>query len=135
MNGIAKTSIRIAPPNSIVFISDPRSEVIPKIDKRSRAIWATPSCLAVGCLAAQDGETELTVFAGDAANEAARDIANKADFDQTFDGILDTPRQTLSVSTSERQVLLQVAVPTRTTRVRVLTDHPTEPERVVVLIN
>lgn len=70
-----------------------------------------------------DGETELTVSTEDTVPEAP-----------AFDGILDTPNKAVEVSTSEKQILMRCDVASRFTRVRVWTDHPTEPEKVFVTL-
>ncbi|MET0877722.1 MAG: hypothetical protein ABWY14_11330, partial [Tardiphaga sp.] len=117
---------------SIFFISDPVIEVVPKVDGRTPTVWATPSCLVVGCLMFQDGETELTLLAGEEADRAAPLLVADREMEQVFEGSLETPGNVLVVSTSEKQVL-RLTVPSVTTRVRVWTNHPTEPEKITVL--
>jgi hypothetical protein len=127
--------ITIAPPHSIFFISDPDIEVVPKIDGRTPTIWATSSCLVIGCLMFQDGTTDLTLLAGEEADRGAVRLAGDREFDRVFDGMLQSPGKRLVVSTSEKQVLLKLAVPAANSRIRVWTNHPTEPEKIVVLVN
>ena len=129
------TKITVAPPHSMFFVSDPDIEVIPKIDGRTPSIWATTSCLAIGCLMFQDGETELTLLAWDEADRAVATLAADRAFSQVFDGLLETPNKRLAISTSENTVLLWLPVFVSNSRVRVWTNHPTEPERIFVLVN
>ncbi|NVN87020.1 MAG: hypothetical protein HXX15_13145 [Rhodopseudomonas sp.] len=118
-----KQSVRIAPPNSLFFLEDPSGGKSPEIDDRPVRIWSTRSCIIVACLCFVDGETEF-----DASTSAADVPSTPA----AFDGILDTPSGIVEVSTSEREVLLRCDVGTHVTRVRVWTDHPTEPEHIHV---
>ena len=125
--------IAVAPPHSMFFISDPANEVVPKIDGRNPTVWATPSCVVVGCLMFQDGETELTLLAGEQAERAAPLLVADEQMEQVFEGGLETPGNVLIVSTSEKQILLRLTVPSVTTRLRIWTNHPTEPEKITVL--
>ncbi|MET0724516.1 MAG: hypothetical protein ABWY64_27315 [Tardiphaga sp.] len=133
MSFATTVTIKVAPAHSIFFISDPAYEVVSKVDGRTPTVWATPSCLAVGCLMFQDGETELTLLAGEEADRAAPLLVADREMEQVFEGSLETPGNVLVVSTSEKQVLLRLTVPSVTTRVRVWTNHPTEPEKITVL--
>jgi hypothetical protein len=116
------TSIKIAPPNSLLLVSDREGGTVPEIT-RERRLWFTPSCIAIGCLAFMDGETEVTL-----AN--TRDV--HSDNEPAFDGVLETPSRTVIVWTVERKTLLEAAVDGRRTRVRVWTNHPMEPDKVAI---
>jgi hypothetical protein len=70
-----------------------------------------------------DGETELIVSDQEVLAGAP-----------AFDGMIDTPSKALEVSTSERQILLRCEVASYLTRVRVWTDHPSEPEKIFVAL-
>jgi hypothetical protein len=72
-----------------------------------------------------DGETEFIL--SDSADDAPKD-------DSAFDAVLDTPSRVVEVSTSEREILLHRDVPSHFTRVRIWTDHPTEPEHILVVL-
>jgi hypothetical protein len=69
----------------------------------------------------QDGETKITL--GQALETKDR---------PALDGFLDTPRLTVAVWTVEWQRLLEMKVPTTRTRIRIWTNHPTEPNEVYV---
>lgn len=117
-------TIKISPPNSILFISDGRSGVAPQITKEKR-IWATSSCVAVGCLMEQDGPTEVTL--GQADEIRSQEIP-------AFDGFLETPRRTVLVSTSENRSILEKNVTSERTRLRIWTNHPSEPDKVIIAL-
>lgn len=70
-----------------------------------------------------DGETRVTL--GDA-------VAVNAIDPPAFDGILDTPSHTVILSTVEHKTILHSAVPNIQTRVRIWTNHPTEPDQVLI---
>ena len=70
-----------------------------------------------------DGPTEVTL---DAATNV--DPGNAP----VFDGSLETPSRTVVASTVDRKPLLRVSVPGNQTRVRIWTNHPMEPDKVVV---
>jgi hypothetical protein len=114
--------IRVAPPNSLLFISDENGGTTPNITREGR-LWSTPSCVAVGCLAFMDGVTEVSI--GQAKEVSVADAL-------VFDGNVETPSRLLVVSTSDRRQLLKFATPFRNTRVRIWANHPTEPNRVSI---
>jgi hypothetical protein len=119
------SSVKIAPPNSLIFISDVDGGVVPDPDRiaRTAGIVSTDSCVAVCCLAEMDGKTEITM--GPAAEIKLSD-------NPAFDGMLSTPTRTLVVSTVDWQKLLEATVPTQQTRLRVWTNRRREPDKVSV---
>ena len=84
-------------------------------------IGSTPSCIAVGCLMYQDGETKVTLG-----------HQHRNDGRPAFDGYLDTPHRKVAVWTIEWDMVLETSVPTTRTRIRVWTNHPTEPDDIGV---
>ena len=115
-------SIRIAPTNSLIFVSDSDGGVGPDF-VRGLSILSTSSCISVACLMWQDGETELTLGP-----------ANRVDPGgiPAFDGSLETPNRAVIVSTVERRTVLSANVPDRRTRVRIWTNRVQEPDVVIV---
>ena len=91
-------SIMISPPNSLLFISDPDGGTAPQITRGPR-MWATPSCIAVGCLAFMDGETAVTL--GTACEVDPGGIP-------AFEGLLETPNRAVVVSTVEKEAILEM---------------------------
>lgn len=118
-------TIKIAPPNSLIFVSDAQGGSIPDPDKiaREAGITATHSCIAVCCLAEMDGKTEITIGLADEVDPGKK---------PEFDGTLATPTRTIVVSTAESEMVLEANVPTVQTRMRIWTNRPKEPERVIV---
>ncbi len=118
-------AISIAPPNSLIFVSDPNGGSVPDPDKiaREAGITATDSCVVVCCLAEMDGKTEITMGLADDVDPGG---------DPGFDGILATPTRAVVVSTVGFDTLLEANAPNLQTRIRVWTNKPKEPDKVVV---
>jgi hypothetical protein len=113
---------RVAPPNSLLFISDPNGGVGPEYVK-GKLVLATSTCISVGCRAFIDGETQ--VFLGSASElDPGRPPA--------FDGMIETPNRKVVVSTVEHETILEILVPGTRTHVRIWVDHPTEPDNVII---
>jgi hypothetical protein len=115
-------SIKIAPPNSLLFVSDPNGGSTPAITGNDM-IWATTSCVAIGCLAFMDGETDVTLGRGTEVDPGMTPV---------FDGILDTPSRAVVVGTSERKNVLRSTTESTNTRIRIWTNRRIEPARVIV---
>jgi hypothetical protein len=114
--------VRIAPINSLLFISDIEGGMVPDFLRGSR-ILSTDSCISVGCLMWQDGETEVTL--GDAAAVGPKRNA-------AFDGMLDTPNLAVLVSTVDLQPILRGSVPSAKTRVQIWVNRDNEPDKIII---
>jgi hypothetical protein len=115
------SSIKIAPPYSLIFIADSGRGEIP--ERMDRPVTSTDSCIVVGCLAAVDGETEFTLG-------ETRDV-DRGD-PPVFHGLLKTPNCRIVLHTAEDETILQATVPRRETVVRIWVNHPSQPDRVIV---
>jgi hypothetical protein len=115
-------STKVAPPNSLLFISDPDGGVAPEPVSGAQ-ILSTPSCISVACLMFQDGETEVTLG-------PAREV-DPGSF-AAFDRLLETPNRTVVVSTVDGDTVLEARVPRSMTRVRIWVNRPKEPDQVVI---
>ncbi|MBC7150846.1 MAG: hypothetical protein H5U22_15780 [Rhizobium sp.] len=115
------TSVRIAPPNSVVLIEDSLGGDIPESMNQS-LVASTDSCIAVGCRAEADGETEIII-----------DDYDRSDIGELiFDGVLRTDSQKLVVSTVLSAVLLEAQVPDTETRLRIWANDRREPDRILI---
>jgi hypothetical protein len=102
--GQTMSSIKVAPPNSLVLISDvERGEVPAKIDL--------------------DGETMIKLGPATDVDPGSR---------PAFETILSTPTRTVAVMTIEWATLLKAEVPALSTRVRVWTNHARWPDKVLI---
>ena len=118
--------VRYAPPNSQFYLEDSaRKGTSPEIEGWSPAIWSTRSCIVVGSFPFVDGETELIL------SDRPEDVLSRS---PAFDGVLDTPSRVIELSTSEWEILARHNVPTHLTRVRIWTDHPSEPKHILVML-
>jgi len=113
--------VKIAPPNSLIFISDVSDRSGPEYIPNRLVLW-TDSVISVGCLANMDGETEVRLGP---AREVGQDGA------PVFDGLLKTPTKELIVSTVEHEKFLGDTVPSET-RIRIWTNEPVEPDKIAI---
>jgi hypothetical protein len=122
------STARIMPPYMLLFVSDLEEEDSPDcIDGaetvKNARLWATPSCIAIGCLNPDDGDTEVTLGAAHEVDPGRRPV---------FDNKLATPDRNVIVSTAEHETVLKARVKNISTRIRIWTNHPSEPDRVIV---
>lgn len=114
--------IKRAMQNGIFVISDidGGDPPLPETDEK---IWHTSSCLVVTCLHEVDGEAELILGP---AGEVAQD------YQTAFDGMMETPKREIMLTTVLNEPLLKTSVPDPKTRIRVWRSHPQWAETVVV---
>jgi hypothetical protein len=114
-------TVRIAPPNSLLFVSDPKwgDPIDFKIIKP--VMWNETS-VAICCLMSQDGETEVTLGSIDEVDPGWPPV-----FDDTI-----TASKSIVVSTSEREILLERPVQASRSKIRVWTNREKEPDKVIV---
>lgn len=110
-------------PGCVLFISDTHSAMLPPEIQDAGNVWANADCIAVGCLSYMNGAPEVELIASDDA------IAREP---PVFDGWIDTPNRCLSVLTQDNEALLTESVPDIRTRIRVWTNHDSEPDLVIV---
>lgn len=115
-------SVRIAPPNSVVLVEDLAGGDVPDSISHSLVV-STGSCIAIGCRAEDDGETEIVIDDSDRANPS---------MELVFEGMLRADSLKLVVRTVLGAVLLQAPVPSGETRVSIRADDTNEPERIVI---
>lgn len=117
-----KQSIKIAPPNFIIGVSDAQKGLVPDNVPKT-GIAATDSCILVACLPDVDGETEIVLGPASEVDPGTP---------PAFDGQLATPTGTLQVVTIEWKPLLKLSVDSKKTKVRIWPSSPRPPERVVI---
>lgn len=115
-------STRVAPPNSLVLIVDGRGGDVPA-SMRGSIVAATDSCIAVGCRAEDDGDTEITLGALE---------DTRSDDRLAYDGWLETPSRKVVVRSVEGADFLEMPVASEKTNVRVWVNDPQEPDRITV---
>jgi hypothetical protein len=90
---------------------------------RDRLILSTPSCISVNCYPEQDGPTEVVLGKTQEVDPGDNPV---------FDGDLETPHRTVTVSTVEGNAILESKVPETRTHVRIWVSHPRWPDKVIV---
>jgi hypothetical protein len=84
-------------------------------------IASTASCVAIGTLCEMDGETEITLADGPPV---------KSDAPPIFDGMLDSPSRRIGVFTSDNNCAMEIVASHVQTRIRIWTNHCSEPDRI-----
>jgi hypothetical protein len=118
-------SARVAPPNSLVLVLDPSGGTIPA-SLNGELIAATDSCLAIGCRAEDDGETEFILGNSDSIGRGER---------PAFEGTLKTPSRKIAVRSVLGTMILEMPVPSGETMVRVWVNDPQEPDCITIGIS
>lgn len=116
------TAIQAAPPNSVILVEDFGGGEVPKSMSQS-LVAATLTCIAVGCRAEDDGETEIIVGLDNELNVQDPVV---------FEGRLRTPSGRLVIRNVLGATLLEMPVTSSTTELRILANDPHEPDRITV---
>lgn len=122
---MAVKSISVAPQYVSFYVAGSRDVDVP-IAYGADGVFGTGECLVVTCLYWNDGETRITLGSFDELppkSEPAR-----------FDGIIDTPQRKVLLFDVNMPEILSMNVPDTQTRLRIWTNHPTEPDDVVIAL-
>lgn len=117
-----RDSIKTSPPHSLILVEDVVGGEIP-LSMGNSLVSSTESCVAIGCLQEDDGETEIFLQASSC--EAVEGVV-------VFDGYLQTPSGRVAVRTVYGDVLLEAAAVVGSVRLTVWANHPVEPDRIFV---
>jgi hypothetical protein len=115
-------TIKVAPPNSMIFISDFDDDEPIDFTHIKTVMWNS-TCIVVFCLNSSEGFTEVTLGKASEVDPG---------WEPAFDGDLATPKQSTMVSTSEREVLIQMPVRSTQTRIKVWINHDRGPDKIIV---
>jgi hypothetical protein len=120
---VMNKSIQIAPPNSFIVVIDRASKLdVPRVIAGRKNVAGTPSCIAIGTLCNIDGETCVSLTDQAPPGEPV------------YDGILETPKRRVSVCSMLLDPFVECDVPSETTRVRVWTNRPSEPDNIQIVV-
>jgi hypothetical protein len=122
-----RTTIDVAPSNSLVLIMDRSIGVIPAT-MDGGLVSANSTCVAVGTLSEHDGETSISL--SDENDVPPPGFGHSP----VFDGVLDTPSMTVSVCSVLDEVLLEIQVGTAKTHVQVWANDALEPDVVAITV-
>jgi hypothetical protein len=114
--------VKIAPPNSVILISDLDGGEIPRKMGKS-LVSATNTCVAVGCLSEDDGLTELMLVPLEEVNCTDQPV---------YEGLLQTPLRRVVIYSVLGQPLLEMLVRQKLTKIKVWANHLNEPDKITV---
>lgn len=116
--------IKVAAPHSLILIEDELAGVIPDLMGNS-TIASTDTCIAIGCMAEDSGETEIVI---------SRNKNDVLPEQKIFDGLLKTPGRKLVVRTTVGETLVELPVPHLETKLIIGANHFSEPDRIVICL-
>ncbi len=96
------------------------------LDHDRVGIVADGRSINVGCLYWNDGDTTITL--------GPFEEIEKPEGPPKFDGLLDTPEHRILITDANIPEILSMAVTGTRTRVRIWTNHKTEPDDVVIAL-
>lgn len=117
--------IAIAPEYVSFYITGADNVIVP-LDHDSVGIVATKDCINVSCLYWNEGDTSITL--GPFEELAPQPAPPK------FDGVLATPEHRVFLFDANIPEILSMDVPETRTRVRIWTNHKTEPDDVIIAL-
>ena len=117
--------VTVAPEYLSFYITGKWNIRIP-LDHDRRGIVASEECINVGCLYWNDGDTTITLGRFKELPSQGRP--------PKFDGMLETPKHRVDLFDANMPEILTMEVPGVRTRVRIWTNHPTEPDDVVIAL-
>ena len=122
-----KKVVSYAPPNSLILIDGGSNAEIPN-SMGGKRISATPSCIAVGTLSQQDGETYIVL-----TDELKSPMADGG-FHIAYTGQLQTPNREILIENVLGDVILKMPTKEQHTKISVLSNHDSEPDKLVIII-
>ncbi|MEH6718854.1 MAG: hypothetical protein V7704_08245 [Aurantimonas endophytica] len=117
--------VAVAPEYLGFYIAGTDAVRVP-LDHERVGIVASEQCINVGCLYWNEGDTTITLGRFAELPTPARP--------PKFDGILDTPEHRVVLFDANIPEILAMTVPDVRTRVRIWTNHKTEPDDVIIAL-
>lgn len=114
--------VTVAPPNSVVLVSDASGGDIPT-EMKGAVVSATSTCIAVGCLSEDDGQTEFTLTPLSEVDQTEKPV---------YEGMIETPKRQIVVRSVLGQQLLELPVLQELTKIRIWVNDQAEPSKVIV---
>ena len=122
-------TIKVAPVNSLVLVCPPGGGIPPEPPLAPAPVpmvMASSSCLLVCCLPEVDGETQISLGAGEEVDPG---------YVPKFDGVIETPGGEINVENVPGEIYLRSKTTAPRTRVRIWQSHPKWPEVVRIGLN
>jgi hypothetical protein len=121
-----KVEVVTALPNSVLLVMDFKSGELPE-SMRGKLIAVSKTCVAVGTLAEDSGETHLVL--ADQLEEV-----DQANMHIAFDGRIGVTSGEVSLVSARNEKLRALPVTSTDVRVRVFVNDDTEPDRITVVV-
>lgn len=121
-----RLTVTAALPNAVVFVMDDEFGELPE-SMGGRRVASTPSCVVVGTLHEQFGNTELVLA----------DHIDEVDQTNThilFDGQIECPSGEISLVSALDEKLLSMPLNGTSVRVRVFVNDDIEPDKVAIVL-
>jgi hypothetical protein len=116
-------SVVIAPEYNSFYVAGSLDVDVP-IEYGNLGVFGTNDCLVVGCLYWNDGDTRMTLGRSDEIPAQSMPLR--------FDGSLNTPEKRILLFDVNMPEILSMEVAGRETRVRIWTNHASEPDKIVI---
>lgn len=116
-------SVSVAPEYLSFYIAGSLDVDVP-VEYGADGVFGTNECLVVTCLYWNEGDTRITL--GPVEELPAQPGP------PCFDGLLQTPQSRVLLFDVNMPEILSTDVPGTQTRIRIWTNHPTEPDDVVI---
>jgi hypothetical protein len=118
-------TVTVAPEYVSFYVAGSRDVDIP-IEYGAAGVFGNSECPVVTCLYWNEGDTKITL--GDFEGIATPRMPLR------FDGILEVPSHRVVLFDVHMPEIVAADVPGSRTRVRIWTNHPTEPDDVVIAL-
>lgn len=120
--------IALAPPHSIIFIMDAVGGKIPD-SFNGELVSTTPTCIAVGTLSEQDGDTKITL------TDDAVDPGKIINSIVIFEGFIEKSTDYLSVFTAFNDQILSLPIMGTRVKIKIWADSISEPSHITIFAN
>ncbi len=119
-----RVDLRVRPAGSFVVITDDLYAEMPEFEDGPKRIWANQWSVGVGTVVDVDGETHLQIS----------DTELQTELPLVFDGFIEAPNGRVTVSDAHLTEFGAVPVGGPKARIRVWTNHPSEPDQILVAV-
>ncbi len=122
---VVKT-VTVAPEYVSFYISGSDNFDVP-VDRLLAGVTATSECIVVTCIYYNDGDTTITL--GPSNELPAQNMPLRSD------SVLETPQHRVLLSDVHMPEILSMSVPGSRTRIRIWSNHETQPDNVMIALD
>ncbi|MEO3389236.1 hypothetical protein [Mesorhizobium sp. CAU 1741] len=116
----------VVAPEYLGFYIAGKMDIRVPLDHDRVGVTASGECINVGCLYGEDGDTTITLG-------PFEELSPQTGLPK-FDGVLETPERRVDLFDANMPEILSMEVPGLRTRVRIWTNHQTEPDNVIIAL-